>query len=168
MNLGYSVRGVWVCPWGCPFWSTSSHKQRKLGADSIIHCLYWFLSLFSSIWCLPSLPLSPFSKVQYITSPLTVSHPPPLLRSHSLSCSDWQVWWCLSLLSLTFNSQERMHRHTHTARLLMASTFPGSLNGESHSLYTTKETYRLTWQTERSVFMPFKQREMFWPREEGG
>lgn len=89
MNLGYSVRGVWVCPWGCPFWSTSSHKQRKLGADSIIHCLYWFLSLFSSIWCLPSLPLSPFFKVQYITSPLTVSHPPPPPPALSLSVMFW-------------------------------------------------------------------------------
>lgn len=51
---------------------------------------------------------------------------------------DWHSWWCLSLLSLTFNSQERTHKHAHqarTARLLMDPSV-GFISGEKQCPFT--------------------------------
>lgn len=57
----------------------------------------------------------------FIFPKLSVHHLLP--RSHSPPCSDWQVWWCLPLLSLTFNSPDRTCKHTHTAHSKTANGF---------------------------------------------
>lgn len=106
-------------------------------------CLFFPLfSVFLPFLCLRFLKFN-------TSRPLRLSAtPPPHPRSLSLTLCHVLIDKCDGVcLSFPWPSTLRnacTDIHTqHAARLLMASTFPGSLNGELQSLYTTKETYRL-------------------------
>lgn len=129
----------------------------------------WFnYSLSVFLYLASSFPF-PFSIFNISTITSSPSPPPPPSLSYSLSCSDWQVWWCLSLLSLTFNSHECMHKHTLPAH---SKTANGVYLRRLCQLEITVpvqqkrklKTYR---QTEHSEFTPLQQRKKVFQAQKG-
>lgn len=89
-----------------------SSELAQLCIVCTVSCLLFPLSsLFSTVFLMLS-----------VHDVLSVSYPCPSL-SRSPSCSDWQVRWCLPLLSPTFNSQKCAHKHAHTAHSKTANGF---------------------------------------------
>ena len=94
-----SVEWIWVTVcrlfgWtrgDAPFKVLLSQQQHQFTADSNIQLLELFPFLFCSVQ----------------------SKRESTREARSLLFNDWHSWWCLSLLSLTFNSQEWTHKHAH-------------------------------------------------------
>lgn len=89
----------------CDCQSISSRTRHKLGADLIIHGLYRTLPLLFFSPC-SSAPSVCYRKSHISSECHRRHHHHRCHHQPSPLHLDWQVWWCLPLLSPTFNSRE--------------------------------------------------------------